>query len=323
MTRSRRIGVLLMAYGAVEDVDDLEAYYTDIRRGRPPSPEDLADLRARYEAIGGASPLLEITRRQASALERRLQEGPGDDRFRIFVGMRHWHPFIRETVRDEVAGAGVDPLVTVVLAPHYSRMSVGAYYQRLHEALELVDADPEVLRVESFHDHPAFVEAIAAGIREQLAAFAGEAGEDVDEARRRVKVLFSAHSLPERILEAGDPYRDQLLESCRLVAAACGGLDWEFAFQSAASTGVPWLGPDILEVLPGLAGGGDRDVLVVPIGFICDHLEILYDIDVECRDAAAELGLNLRRTEMPNDRPEFIGALAAVVRDRLAAADRT
>ena len=309
-------GVLLMAYGAVEDLDDIEAYFTDIRRGKTPSPEAVEDLRSRYETIGGRSPLREITERQARALAAKLNDGEGN--YRIFVGMRHWHPFIREVVENEIAGSDVDRLVALVLAPHYSKMSVAAYFQRLEEALEGLDDAPEVLGIDDYHDHPAFIAAIAEGVNDKLAEFAAEAGEDLEATKRRVKVIFSAHSLPERILETGDPYKDQLLESSRLVAEACGGLDWEFAFQSASGTGIPWLGPDILDKLEEVANAGQRDVLVVPIGFICDHLEILFDVDVECFEVAEKRGLNLRRTEMPNDRPAFVEALSQIVRDRLA-----
>lgn len=314
------IGVLLMAYGAVESVDDLEAYYTDIRHGRTPSPEALADLRERYETIGGSSPLREITFRQAEALQDRLR-GAGDRSYRVFVGMRHWHPFIDEVVAGQIADSGIETLVTVVLAPHYSRMSIGAYYRRLDEALDQLENPPRVLRVKHYHQHPAFVADIAGAVADGLRQFVGAAHDPetaLETARERVKVLYTAHSLPARILETGDPYKDQLLESCRRVAETLGGLDWDFAFQSAADTGVPWLGPDILEVLPRLAVQGHQRVLVVPIGFICDHLEILYDIDVECARVARQHGIELRRTRMPNDRASFIAALEAIVRDRLA-----
>ncbi|MFQ5744272.1 MAG: ferrochelatase [Acidobacteriota bacterium] len=304
-------GVLLMAYGAVSREEDLEAYFTDIRGGRTPTPEAVEELRQRYRRIGGRSPLAEITRAQARALEEKLNEGPGS--FRVFVGMRHWHPFIRETVREEIAASAVEPLVALVLAPHYSKMSIGAYFQRLDEACRQLERPPTVLPVRDYHDDPGFIAAVTETVQRQLQTF----GEEADDARQRVKVLFSAHSLPARAVEEGDPYRDQLLASARLVAGACGGLDWEFAFQSASSTGVPWLGPDILEVLGQLADQGYRNVLVVPVGFICDHLEILYDIDVECQETAARLDLNLRRTEMLNDRPSFIDALAGIVRGRL------
>ena len=325
---SSTTGVLLMAYGAVENLDDVEAYFTDIRHGRTPSPEAVEDLKSRYKAIGGRSPLREITERQARALEGKLNDGDGS--FRVFVGMRHWHPYIGDTVRGQIEGSGVDPLVALVLAPHYSKMSVGAYFERLDEALAAIEDPPETLRVDDYHDQPAFIGAIAEAVNEKLAGFAsdrrdvgrasGRAGNDaIQGARDRVKVIFSAHSLPERILEAGDPYKDQLLDSSRLVAAACGGLDWDFAFQSASSTGISWLGPDILDKLEEVARAGHRDVLVVPIGFICEHLEILYDVDVECFEVAERCGLNLRRTEMPNDRPAFVEALAQIVRERIAA----
>ena len=312
-------GVLLMAYGAVESLEDVAAYYTDIRNGRTPPPERIGELEERYRAIGGSSPLRAITVSQARALEAKLNEGPGS--FQVFVGMKHWHPYIGETVRDEIAGSEVEPLVGVALAPHYSRMSVGGYFSRLEKALGTLDGPPTLLKVEEYHAHPGFIGAVAEGVLEKLDEFARDRGDDRDAARQRVKVVFSAHSLPERVLASGDPYKDQLLASSELVAAACGGLEWQFAFQSASSTGVPWLGPDILEVLDELAADGYRQILVVPIGFVCDHLEVLYDIDVECWELARQRGLDLRRTEMPNDRPSFIDALATIVRERLAAAE--
>jgi ferrochelatase len=211
----------------------------------------------------------------------------------VFVGMKHWRPRIAEAVDAALAG-GASRVIGVVLAPHYSRLSVGEYRERLEAALE---RRAELLLVESWHDEPAFVEVVADRLQ----------GTDA-------WVVFTAHSLPERILADGDPYREQLLETSRLVAERAGLEQWSFAFQSASATGEPWLGPDVLEELKRLSGEGVRKVLVAPVGFVSDHLEILWDLDVEAREKADELGLELARIESLNDDPEFIRALAGVVR---------
>jgi len=281
-------GVLCMAYGSPRTEADVEAYFTDIRGGRPPSAEALAELQGRYRAIGG-SPLEGITRRQAAALGRALGVP-------AFVGMKHSPPFIREGAA-EAAQAGVQRLVGLPLAPHYARMSVGAYEAALAAAW------PGDLRfVGGFHDHPAFVEALCGLLREALAD------------GRPDRVFFTAHSLPCRVVEQGDPYDQRLRETCELVAARLSLPPWEFAFQSASHTGEPWLGPDLLEAME---QSGTRRPLVCPIGFVADHLEILYDLDVEARQWADERGVELRRTASFNDRPEFVAALAEIVRHHL------
>ena len=278
--------MILMAYGSPATADDIRPYFEDIRGGRPVSDEAVAELAERYRRIGGRSPLDDVTEAQRSALERELG-------LPVFVGMKHWRPRIGEAV-ERALDAGATRLIGVVLAPHYSRMSVGEYRERLEAALEGRD---ELVLVESWHDDSAFIEVVADRVR-GTAAWA----------------VFTAHSLPERILADGDPYRDQLLETSRLVAARAGlGDRWSFAFQSASATGEPWLGPDILEELERLHGHGVREVLVAPVGFVSDHLEILWDLDVEAREKAQELGLELTRIESLNDDPRFIGALAGVV----------
>jgi ferrochelatase len=285
--------VILMAYGSPATADDIRPYFEDIRGGKPVSDEAVAELAERYRRIGGRSPLDDVTEAQRAALERELG-------IPVFVGMKHWQPRIAEAV-ERALEAGATRLIGLVLAPHYSRMSVGEYRERLDAALDGRDA--ELVLVESWHDDDAFVQVVADRVRSTDAW-----------------VVFTAHSLPERILAAGDPYQEQLLETSRLVAGRAGlGERWSFAFQSASSTGVPWLGPDILDELGRLHGDGVRKVLVAPVGFVSDHLEILWDIDVEAVDRAAELGLELARIESMNDDPAFIRALAGVVERTRAA----
>jgi protoporphyrin/coproporphyrin ferrochelatase len=279
-----------MAYGSPATETDIEAYYTHIRGGRTPSPEALEDLIRRYRAIGG-SPLTEITRAQAAALSD-LTGLPA------FVGMKHAPPFIADGAA-EARRHGIERLVGVALAPHYARMSVGAYEHSLREAWS-----GELVFISGFHDHPAFIDAVSSLLREALVESTPEL------------LIFTAHSLPARILAEGDPYKDQLLASCHLVGSRMTLPRWEFAFQSASHTGEPWLGPDLLETIE---GSGARDVLVCPIGFVADHLEILYDLDVEANEYARERGIKLRRTASFNVRPELIQALASVTQDALAA----
>jgi ferrochelatase len=277
-----------MAYGSPRTEAEVEPYFTHIRGGRPPSPEALEELRGRYRAIGG-SPLEHITRRQAAALGDRL-------RLPTFVGMKHSHPFIAEGAQ-QAAGRGIQRLIGLTLAPHYAGMSVGQYEHALRDAW-LGELD----FVRGFHAHPAFVGAVRALLVEALDGY------------RPDRLFFTAHSLPARIVADGDGYDERLLESCRLVAAGMDLPEWEFAFQSASATGEPWLGPDLLDAV---RRSGARRVLVCPIGFVADHLEILYDLDVEAQAFAAEHGLQIRRTASFNDRPEFVDALAEIVRERL------
>jgi ferrochelatase len=278
-----------MAYGSPPTESDVPAYLSDIRGGRPVSAEAIEELKQRYRRIGGRSPLDEITERQRAALERELQ-------LPVFIGMKHWEPRIADAVEGALAG-GADTLVGVVLAPHYSRLSIAGYRERLEQTL---GSRAELHFVESWHDHVPFIRVLADRVR----GFDGH-------------VVFTAHSLPERILAEGDPYRDQLLETARMVADGAGLSDWSFAFQSESATGEPWLGPDILEELGRLAANGVRRVLVCPVGFVSDHLEILWDLDVEARERAQELGLDLERIESLNDDPAFIGALATLVQAQL------
>ena len=271
-------GVVVMAYGTPESLDDLEAYYTHIRRGRAPSPEQVADLRSRYEAIGGVSPLRTITEAQRDRLAAAL-----GDEFTVALGYKHAAPFIE----DAVASLS-DPIVGLVLAPHYSRASVGEYVERLgHPA------------VEAWHDLPEWIDFQANAVRVAL--------RDLPD---RTHVLFTAHSLPERVLE-NDPYPSQLADSAGAVAERAGITEWSLAWQSAGRTPEPWRGPDVLEVIAALNTDG---VLVCAQGFTADHLEVLYDLDVAAREHAEKLGLVFGRTTMVNDDPVVLGALAERVR---------
>ena len=305
---NRPVGVLVMSYGTPKSMDHIGAYYTHIRRGRPPEPEQLAELTARYEAIGGVFPLREHTDRQAAALQARLdRDDPGA--YRIYQGLKHAEPYIEDGVK-AMAADGIREAVGIVLAPHYSVMSVGSYIMRAREAAEAEGVT--MAFVESYHLHPKLIETIAVRLRSALARFGGP------EEQRRVKVLFSAHSLPERILSMGDPYVDQLMDTSRAAAEAAGVKDWEFTWQSAGRTSEPWLGPDILDTLDRLAGEGVKAVLSAPIGFVSDHLEVLYDLDIEAKQFAAERGIRFERIDMLNDDPLYIDALAELAAEAAA-----
>jgi ferrochelatase len=282
--------VVLMAYGSPDRIADVPAYYVDIRGGRPIKPEHLEDLVDRYRRLGieDSNPLNEITEATRAALEAELG-------LPVFTGMKHWMPRIADAA-DRAAEA--DTVVGLVLAPHYSRLSIAGYRQQLEEALA---GRAELAFVESWHDEPGFLDLLAGRIGATSA-----------------HVVFTAHSLPARILDEGDPYKEQLLETSRLVAERAGIRDWTFSFQSESPTGEPWLGPDILDHLDDLYARGVRDVLVCPVGFVADHLEIRWDLDTEAKDKARELGMTLERIEMPNADPAFIRTLATIVQRALA-----
>jgi ferrochelatase len=273
-----------MAYGSPSCPEDIPAYFADIRGGRPVRPEAVAELEERYRRIGGTSPLNEITERQRAALAAELG-------IPVYVGMRHWTPRIAEAI-DQAVADGVEHITGIVLAPHFSRMSVGEYHRQLEEACA---GRVQLTLVASYHAYPPLIELLADRVGETDA-----------------HVVFTAHSLPERILANSDPYKDQLLATSALVADRASVESWSFAFQSASPTGEPWLGPDILEELERLESAGVRKVLVSPVGFVADHLEILWDIDIEARARATELGLDLERTSSLNDDPAFIGVLAGL-----------
>jgi ferrochelatase len=289
------VAVVLMAYGSPDRLEDVPAYYADIRGGRPIKPENLEDLVARYRRLGieDSNPLNEITEATRVALEAELG-------IPVFTGMRHWRPRIADAVEQALVGAEV--IVGLVLAPHYSSMSIERYRSQLVDA---VAGRAEIRFVERWGAEPGFVDLLAERVGSTDA-----------------HVVFTAHSLPARILDDGDPYKDELLETARLVAEKAGVEEWSFSFQSESPTGEPWLGPDILDHLEALAAGSIRDVLVAPVGFVADHLEIKWDIDVEAQERAAELGLELDRIELPNADPAFISVLAGLVRRAAAVPSR-
>ena len=315
------IGVLVMAYGTASGPEDVERYYTDIRGGRRPSPEHLEELRERYAAVGNRFPLLDITRQQAEGLERELnRDGPGA--FRAYLGMKHSPPFIAETI-DRMREDGIELAIGIVMAPHWSGMSVEGYLDRVRE--DVGEGPPAFDFVRSYHDDPRFVSFLAERVAHAIGGLTAEE-------RRGATVIFSAHSLPTRTVEDGSlrclrchgcedtcRYRDSLAETADLVAGELGLARHTIAWQSAGRTDDPWWGPPIEDVLGDLASQGCPAVVVCSAGFVADHLEILYDLDIEARGIAQRAGMRLVRTEMPNADPAFVRVLADVVRERLAA----
>lgn len=300
--------VILLAYGGPESLDDIPAYLLDIRGGRPTPQELIDDIRDRYRQIGGRSPLLDITCNVAHKLE--LEIG-----LPVYVGMRHWSPYIADVV-GQMAADGVEHVIGICMAPHYSSLSIGKYQEKLLESVSqfntLTNQDITVSFVESWHTQAAYLHGIASNVRQTLAHW--PAGE-----RAEVKVIFTAHSLPSFILEKGDPYDSQLRQTAALLAEM---LDlpadhWTFSYQSAAQTGMPWLGPQIEELVPELAASGERDLLIAPIGFISDHVEILYDIDIGVRAIARAHGVRMERTPMLNASQPLVDALSALVQSQL------
>jgi len=292
------LAVLLMAYGGPGSLGDVEPYLLDVRGGRPTSPELVAEVRHRYEVIGGRSPILPITQAQGAALA-------GELGLPVYTGMRHWHPYIADAVAQIVADHH-RRLVALVMAPHYSTMSVGAYEKAL---LKAAGARLDIALVRSWGHHPLFLGVVAAHLTQALQRFADASA---------VTVVFTAHSLPRRILAAGDPYPDQLQASAAAVAGKLGLSSWELAYQSAGATSGPWLGPDAGEVLARLAAKGRRDFVIAPIGFVCDHVEILYDVDVAYQAVARQLGVRLERMRSLNEDPMLIACLADLVRTEAA-----
>lgn len=285
----RTTGVLVMAYGTPASPGDVEAYYTHIRRGRPPTREQVEDLLRRYDAIGGISPLRERTAAQVAAIAGALGDG-----FRVAVGYKHAAPFIEDAAESLRVHQRV---VGVVLAPHYSALSVGEYLERAATVL------PQLAGVRSWHVEPPFVAALARRVRDALAGM--PAG---------TEVLFTAHSLPERIVAMGDPYPDQLRETAAAVASAAGVERWSTGWQSAGRTPEPWLGPDVLDTIRAKAAAGVPGIVVCPAGFVSDHLEVLYDLDIDARRVAGECGIAFARTASLNDDPGLVESVAAAVR---------
>ncbi|MDE1853826.1 MAG: ferrochelatase [Thaumarchaeota archaeon] len=293
-------GILLMAYGGPSSPDQIEAYFTHIRGGRKPSQEQLDDLVGRYRAIGGASPLLGITNKQAAGLEHAILSNGGNTH--VYAGMKHSPPFIADVMR-QVKPEGVTDMLCIALAPHFSGISIGGYAKAVDEGNSKLDSPLRITFVKSWHTNPKLLSMWARRISEAGKVIGSDAS-----------LVFSAHSLPERILREGDPYKDQLLETSTLIAGQAGWKDWSFTFQSQSRTGEPWLGPDILDHLQTLYENGKRRFISAPIGFVSDHLEILYDIDIECKDWARQKEVELVRCESPNDSDEMIATLLDIAK---------
>lgn len=305
----RHTAILLMAYGSPNRLEEVEAYFTDIRGGRTPSREAVEELTARYRRVGVPTPLLSVSMELGRELERQLNLDPPEDViYTVHLGMKHWTPRIATAI-DEVVDSGADQVIAIVLAPHYSKISTAGYRRQVEQALNAAAPDISLDFVESWHELDGYLQALAENVRTLRAEFANP---------QEVVAVFTAHSLPMRILNDGDPYQEQLLRTSELVARRAGIEQWRFSYQSQSHTGEPWLGPDLLGTVEELAGQGHRAVLVASVGFIADHLEIFYDIDIEAKEKADALGIDLRRTPMLNADPRLAQALHALIRERIA-----
>lgn len=300
----KKLGLLVMAYGTPYKEEDIEPYYTHIRHGRKPEPEALQDLKDRYEAIGGISPLAKITKEQTYALESKLNEVQNEYEFKAYIGLKHIAPFIEDAV-EEMTKDGIKEAVSIVLAPHYSTFSVKSYNERANST-----AEKHGMKIESVQDwytEPGFIDFWAKGVKKAFA-------EMPEEEKEKSILIVSAHSLPEKILQNGDPYKQQLEETAQLVAEAADVKNYEVGWQSEGNTPDPWLGPDVQDLTRELYNkDGYKAFVYTPVGFVADHLEVLYDNDHECKVVCDEIGASYYRPEMPNARPEFIETLANVV----------
>ncbi len=304
----KKIGLLVMAYGTPYKEEDIEPYYTHIRHGRKPSEEALQDLKDRYNAIGGISPLARITEEQANAITEKLNDMQDTYEFELFIGLRHIHPFIEDAVA-EMDEKGITEAVTLVLAPHYSTFSIKGYNSRAKESADQYGI--KLYSVEDWYDAPGFIEFWVNNIKETYATMS-------EEERKKAVLIVSAHSLPEKILQDNDPYPEQLAETARLIAKGAGITQYEIGWQSEGNTPDPWLGPDVQDLTRDLhAEKGYESFVYTPVGFVSDHLEVLYDNDYECKVVCDEVGANYYRPKMPNTDPLFIETLAKVVLNQL------
>ena len=299
--------LMIMAYGGPDNLDDVRPYLLDVRNYRPTSDHIVDEITERYKLIGGRSPIRELTNAEAAGIEAALNEQaePGET-WKVWVGMRHWHPFIKDTLA-EMEAAGVTETVGLVMAPHYSKMSIGAYFKRAAEAGSSIRID----EIESWNLLPGYLDALEDRIKDALEKFP-------QSERGPVPIIFTAHSLPESIRTWDDPYERELQATVVALRERFPLQPTEWAYQSAAMTPDPWLGPDAGEVIARLHAEGVKNVLICPIGFICEHVEILFDIDVEFRAQAEELGMHLERIEMLNDHPTLLSGLAGLVREHVA-----
>lgn len=301
----KKVGLLVMAYGTPYKEEDIERYYTHIRHGRTPSPEMLEDLRSRYEAIGGISPLAKITEEQAYGLQNRLNEVQEEVEFKAYIGLKHIEPFIEDAV-GQMHEDGMEEAVSLVLAPHFSTFSVKSYNERASVAAEKLGG-PKITSVESWYTEPKFIQYWVDKLNETYQGMS-------DEERGSACLIVSAHSLPEKILQYGDPYPEQLKETAELITKQAGIKDYAIGWQSAGNTPDPWLGPDVQDLTRDLyKEKGYKAFVYIPVGFVAEHLEVLYDNDYECKTVTEEIGASYYRPPMPNARPEFIDVLATVI----------
>ena len=309
MTKENQsIGVLIMAYGGPNSLDELPGYLADIRTGRPTTPAVLEEISNNYRKIGGKSPLMEFTTAQMNEIEEKLNDG----RFKFYLGMRHWAPWIEEVV-GQMLEDGITRAVSMVLAPHFSGMSIAKYQKKIKAGLDMYRGQIDFANIDSYHDVPGLIQPLAARVQDGLSRWP-------ENDRDNVHVVFSAHSLPVRIIKQGDPYDDQLRETAALVAKQAGLQDdqWSWSYQSAGRSPEPWLGPQLEDYIPELAAKGIKNVVSVPVGFVSDHVEILFDIDIEAQAAAAEHGVRLERPPALNTDPMFMQQLADLIRERAA-----
>lgn len=299
------IGLLVMHYGTPSSLDDVLPYYTHIRHGHAPSEAQLQNLVDRYKAIGGPSPLAHISERQGDLIQKGFAKRGIDAK--LYVGAKHTHPFIEEAVK-QMAAEGIEEAVAIVLAPQYSSFSVVAYQRYIDKALKESGTGMKIHVVERWGTLPALISGLAKRVKDQMS------GWNPDE----TLVIFSAHSLPEKIMAAGDPYQDELMETSRMVAEKAGVANWTFGFQSASQTGEPWLGPDILDVIQENAGDY-KNVVACTVGFVSDHLEVLYDLGIEAKEKCEELGLNFRRADTIGQDEAVMDALAGLAAEKLSA----
>jgi len=301
----KRIGLLVMAYGTPYKEEDLERYYTHIRRGHKPSPEMLQELKERYDAIGGISPLAKITLEQAQKLEERLNEIQDQVEFKMYLGLKHIEPFVEDAVR-QMHADGIKEAVSIVLAPHFSTFSVKSYNGRAKAEAEKLGG-PIIHSIDSWYKEAKFIGFWVTKVKEIYAKMSeGE--------QEKAVLIVSAHSLPEKIIAAGDPYPSQLQETADLIAQEAGVKHYAVGWQSAGNTPEPWIGPDVQDLTRELyEEKGYTSFVYIPVGFVSEHLEVLYDNDIECKNVTDEIGAKYYRPEMPNAHPEFIDALATVV----------
>ena len=300
----RPVAVLLMAMGGPDRLENVEPYLVDVRSGRATSPELVEEIRNRYRLTGGKSPVLEITREVATALEQRLNR-PAGERYRCYVGLRHWHPFIKETYA-KLLEDFPERVVALCMAPQYSSLSIGVYVKKVEEARSELASEAPISFVTSWHRHPLLIASIADNVHQTLQTFPSEL-------RSRVPILFTAHSLPERVVAMKDPYPEEVRGTVQAICEQLGSQPTRFAYQSQGRSGEKWLGPSVEQMLIELADEGHRHVLVAPIGFICDHVETLYDIDIELRQLARTRGMRLERIPMLNASPSLIDIVTSVI----------